>query len=298
MCCKSIFKNECCLQYLKHGNEIDVVAVNHFVDEFRQFFDKALVLLQPRGMEMKTQRSPVSFEMTVEVVSQQASELFRSLNVGTRGDQVTTGQTFVEIGVVSAIQFVDDHFPNGVASGGASLCVTVAFVGHAVVQGVGPDGNTAKWSGDGGIVNEELIGHHFELLVAADAQVGSTNANDGTVGDVGEPLDDQTITGHFGQPVVVGTLGPVFRVVPVGNGKDTNFMASAVKLLNSGIIGVFVRNVEGSFEATAIGILPFAIENLLEKVNVIRVDGTVEGNGDHLWNLSRVNVAGNTGAVR
>ena len=60
-----------------------------------------------------------------------------------------------------------------------------------VVQGVGPDGDPAKRGGDGGVVGEELVGHHAELLVAAHAQVGRTHTNHRTVGDVRKPLDDQ-----------------------------------------------------------------------------------------------------------
>ena len=61
---------------LKHGNKVDIISVNHFIDELAQFFNKSLVLLEPRSMEMETQRSPVGFKMAVKVVAQNSSKLF------------------------------------------------------------------------------------------------------------------------------------------------------------------------------------------------------------------------------
>lgn len=85
----------------------------------------------------------------------------------------------------------------------AVAAVAVALVGHAEVEGVGPDGHAAERGRDRGVVGEELIGHHLELLVTADAQVRGSHPDYRAVGDVGEALDDETGTGHLGQPVVV-----------------------------------------------------------------------------------------------
>ena len=130
--------------YLEHSYKVDIISVNHFINESAQFSGESLVLFEPGCSEMKTQRSPVGFKMAIEVVSQNSGKLVRGLNIGARRNQVTTRQSFIEIRVVTTIQFVDDHLPNRVAPGGASLGVTVAFVGHAVVQGVGPNGDSAK----------------------------------------------------------------------------------------------------------------------------------------------------------
>ena len=105
---------------------------------------------------MKTERSTVGLEMPVEVVPEHPSKLLGSLDVGTRGDQVTTGQALIKVRVISAVQLVDHHLPDRVAPGGAVLGITVALVGHAVVQSVGPNGNTAKRSSDRGVVDKEL----------------------------------------------------------------------------------------------------------------------------------------------
>jgi len=44
-----------------------------------------------------------------------------------------------------------------------------------------------------------------------------------------------------------------------------------------------VGHKEGGFDVTAIGISPLSVEDLVVKVNVVVVDGIVEGNCDHLW---------------
>ena len=49
------------------------------------------------------------------------------------------------------------------APGRAVLLVSVALVWHEVVQGVGPHGHAGEGGGDGGVVREELVGHHREL---------------------------------------------------------------------------------------------------------------------------------------
>ena len=55
---------------------------------------------------------------------------------------------------------------------------------------------------------------------------------------------------------------------------------------------------ECGFDVTAIGISPLSVEDLVIKVNVVVVDGIVEGNCDHLWDpvtsvVARAKVSGN-----
>jgi len=59
-----------------------------------------------------------------------------------------------------------------------------------------------------------------------------------------------------------------------------------------------VGHKERSLDLTAVGVLSFTVENFLVKVNVITVDGSVEGDGDHLRNLGRINVSRNLGTIR
>lgn len=155
--------------HLQHGDEIDIVAVQHFLNKFDQLILELLLALEPGGVEVETQRGAVRVEVPVEVVTQQSRELIPSLDVGAGVDHVAPGQRFVEGWVISPIQLVHDHFPNGVASGWTVVRVAVAFVRHTEIQSVRPNGHTAQRRRDGRVVDEELIGHHFELLVAAHA---------------------------------------------------------------------------------------------------------------------------------
>ena len=90
---------------------------------------------------------------------------------------MTTRQSLIKVRIVSSVKLIDNHFPNRVASGWATLGVTVAFVRHAVVQGVRPNWNTAKWRGDGRVINKELISHHLELFVSTNTKEWSTDTN-------------------------------------------------------------------------------------------------------------------------
>lgn len=126
-------------------------------------------------MEVKTKRSSVGTVMAVEVVSQKTSELFSALDVGARVHHVTTRKRFVECWVVTSVQFVHHHLPDWMRPGWAVSGVAVALVGHPEVQGVGPNWDTSQGRGDGTVVNEELVRHHLELLVATDSEVGSSH---------------------------------------------------------------------------------------------------------------------------
>ena len=159
---------------------------------------------------------------------------------------MATGQRFVECRIVTAIQLVDDHLPDGVAAAGAVLCVADALVRHAEVKSVGPDGHAAQRRRNRRIVDEKLVGHHVELFVAADAQVRSADADDRTVGDVGEPLDHQTVAGHLGQPVVVGAVRPVFAAVLAGDREGGDLVAASVEILDARVVGVLVRHEKRS----------------------------------------------------
>ena len=81
-----IFKEVCFLFtiYLKHSHKVNIVSVNHLVNESDELIDKTLVLLEPRSVEVKTEGSPVGLEMAVEVVTEKPGELLRGLDVGTR----------------------------------------------------------------------------------------------------------------------------------------------------------------------------------------------------------------------
>lgn len=211
---------------------------------------------------------------------------------------MTSRKALVKVGIVSSVQLIDDHFPDGVAAGGASLGISVTLVGHPVVQGVGPDRDATQGGSDGGVVDKELIGHHFELLVAANSEVGSPDTDDRSVGDVGKPLNDESGAGHLSQPIIIGSLGPVLWIVLVGDGEDSDFVTPSMQFLNSGVVGVLVGDIERSLQAAAIGIDSLSVEHLLEDSDVVGVDGAVEGDGDHLRHLDRLKTARDPRSIR
>jgi len=63
------------LNDLQHCDKVDIVPVNHLVDELDELLDKSLVLLEPGGVEMQAQWGSVGVEVTVEVVPQHRAEL-------------------------------------------------------------------------------------------------------------------------------------------------------------------------------------------------------------------------------
>lgn len=169
--------------------------------------------------------------------------------------------------------------------------IAVARVGHAEVEGVGPERVAAKRGSDGGIVNEELICHHFKLGIAADAKIGSADADDGVVGDVRKSLDDESRSGHFGEPIVVSSLCPVISIALIADGEDGDLVALSVKLLDGRVIGVLVGHEESSLHLTPVGVLGVLREDVLVEVDVVYVDGAREGDGDHLGSVCRFQIA-------
>lgn len=78
---------------------------------------------------------------------------------------------------------------------------------------------------------------------------------------------------------------------------DSDFMALSVHLLHGGVVGVLVGDEEGGLDVTAIGVLSFAIEDLFVKSDIVVVDCVIEGDGDHLRNVFRRQIARDGGAI-
>jgi len=203
----------------------------------------------------------------------------------------------VEFRVLTTIQFVHDQFPDGVAAGGAVLIVTMATVGHAEVESVWPQRDVLKWSGDGRIVKEGLLFHHGELVVTSHAQVGSAHTYDRVVGDVGEFVDDETSSGHFFSPVIHRSFGPESFVVVVRDGMYGDFVSLSVDLLNGGVVAVLMGNVESGLDVATVGVFASAVEHEVVQVDVVVVDGVIEGDHNHLWDLFEVQVGWDSGSV-
>ena len=61
-------------------------------------------------------------------------------------------------------------------------------------------------------------------------------------------------------------------------------MAESVHVAHGGVVGVLVGDVESSLDVTTVGIFPLLVEDLGVEINIVVVDGVVEGDGDHLRN--------------
>jgi len=75
-------------------------------------------------------------------------------------------------------------------------------------------------------------------------------------------------------------------------------VAATVPILHRRVVGVLVRHEEGALDGAAVGVLALAVEDVLVQVDVVHVDGAVEGDGDHLGHLLGLDAAGDAGSVR
>lgn len=91
----------------------------------------------------------------------------------------------------------------------------MAAVGHAEVHGVRPQRWVGEGSSDSGVVEEGLLLHHGELVVATNPQIGGSNTDHRVIGQVGILFDDDSHTSHFLGPVINGGIAPELFVVVV-----------------------------------------------------------------------------------
>lgn len=217
------------LDDLRHGDKVDVIVLaNDFVHPKEEGVHEFGIVLEPSGVEEETERSAVLSVVPVKVVVQESVELLARQNVGARVNHGAAGQVLVEFGIFTTIQLVHDQLPDGVAPSGALLKVAVAAVRHAEVEGVRPERRVLQRSSDGRVVQEGLLFHHGELVVAADAKVRGAHADDRVVGDVGELVDDEASAGHFLGPVVHRCRRPeaLLIVMPVRRLKMSDLSAT------------------------------------------------------------------------
>ncbi len=73
-------------------------------------------------------------------------------------------------------------------------------------------------------------------------------------------------------------------------------MSKVVHVLDGRVVAVLVRHKESSLDVTSIGVLALFVKDLLIKVDVVVVDGIVEGDGDHLGNVVTVGSSGSNSA--
>lgn len=76
-----------------------------------------------------------------------------------------------------------------------------------------------------------------------------------------------------------------------------NLVTFPVHLLNGRVVGVFVGHEEGGLDVAAVGVLAVTVEDFFVQLDVVVVDGVIEGDGDHLRHIFGGQVARNGGSI-
>ncbi len=281
------------LDHLGHGDEVDIRVVGeNLIHPVEEGIKELRVVLEPGCMEEQAQRCTVLVVVAVEVVGQEVVELISAENVGAGVHHGATREVLINSRVLPPVQLIHHHFPHSMGTSGAVLQGTMAPVGHPEVHGVGPQGRVLQGSSNGGVIEEGLLLHHGELVVATNPQVGSSEADNRVVSDVGKLVNNQPAASHFLGPVINSGLTPESLIVVVSDGVGSNLMTVLVHVLDRGVVGVLVGYKEGGLNLAAIGVLPLPVEDLLIEVNVVVVDGVIKGDGDHLGDVLAVGPGG------
>ena len=258
------------------------MVLDNFINPVEESIQEFRVVLQPGRVEKESKWGAVLIEVTIEIVSKEVVELVTGPKVGTRVNHGAAGQIFVDSGILPSVQLVHDDLPDGEGASWAVLQVAVAAVRHPEIHRVGPEGRVLQRGGDRGVVQEGLLLHHGELVVAADTEVGSAQAHHRVVIDVCKLVNDEAGPRHFLCPVVHSSLGPESLIVVVGDGVGGDLMSQPVHILHGGVVGVLVRHKKCRLDVAAVWIPSLFVENLFVQINIVVVDSVIEGDGDHL----------------
>lgn len=192
--------------------------------------------LKVGGGEVESQGSSVRREMVLQVVVQEPDKLFLFHDVGTLIDVVTTGELFIKKNVITPIQFVQGDFPDPERLGGTFLVGSEALVGHAEIEGIGPDGHTAPRGTQRRVVEESPFDHHLELLVATHTSIGYAHAKNIIRSDVSKFFNDNSCTVELGVVPISAHVGPIEWFLLVCDRVNGDFVSSAVKFLHARVV--------------------------------------------------------------
>lgn len=84
----------------------------------------------------------------------------------------------------------------------------------------------------------------------------------------------------------------------MSEGKYSDFVSLAVKVLNSGVVGVFVGGEESTANLASVRVLSLSVEDVFVQVDVVDIDGAVERDGNHLRDLVGLNSSRDARPVR
>lgn len=128
------------LDHLQHRHKIDIVLASLLIDEFDEFFLEVSVAFQPSCLEVETERSTIGAIVSLEVVFQEVSELGSFPDVRTRINKVTPRKALVEEWVITSVQLIHDHLPDGMRPGRTVLGISMALVWHSEIHCIWPKG--------------------------------------------------------------------------------------------------------------------------------------------------------------
>ena len=83
----------------------------------------------------------------------------------------------------------------------------------------------------------------------------------------------------------------------MGEREHGDLVTAPVQILHRRVVGVLVRHEECTAYLAAVRVHTVAVEDLVVEVDVVDVDGAVEGDGDHLGHLLGLEATGDARAV-
>lgn len=181
-------------------------------------------------------------------------------------------------------------------SRGAALQIAMTAMGHAEVHGIWPQWWVRQRSCNGRVVEEGLLLHHGELIVAADTQIWRTHTHNRIVRNIRIFLNDNPHAGHFLGPVIDRCVRPETLLIVVRDRVHSNLVTLTRCLLHRGVVGVLMGDEVGGLDVAAIGILA-TLEDLLVQLNVVVVDRIIERYRDHHGHILGWQIAGYRGAI-
>ena len=101
---------------------------------FGQNVDEPTVLAQPRSIKSQRKWGFVGGVMATEVVLEEVSELLDVVEISTRRDKRTSGQSFIESNVLPSVELVNGHLPNWEGTGRTFSSISGTLVRHAGME--------------------------------------------------------------------------------------------------------------------------------------------------------------------